>query len=309
MPANLHDKLINFEVSPPATSWENISKRLDEEFDVAEIRLSQKLMDATTTPPANLWEDIAAAIPARQEKKRIARVIPMTWKRIAVAAVLLGFIATAIIYFVNSGTETPNVIVAIKPPNPDSNKKAAPERTQEPVIVRQPLIVPKTANNPTALNDTIANNSLEGQGPGELVLNRGTSNAGEPANLKYSHTGYIQSIRNVSPISINGPSIRDNNGRIIMDPDLVTAPGDKNYIIVTAPNGEQTKISSKFLYMLSSLNEPDQKDYKDLPSWIRAGWKKRFNGWKEKIQQSSFVPSAGNFLDVFELNELIKDNQ
>ena len=308
MPANLHDKLINFEVTPPANSWENISKRLDEEFDVAEIRLSQKLMDATAIPPGNLWEDIAAASPARQEKKRRARIIPMTWKRIAVAAVLLGFVATAIIYFVNSGTEIPNVPVAIKPPNPDSNKKA-PEKIQEPVIAKQPLIVPKIANTPALPNDTIANNNLEEQGPGELVLNRVASNPDEPMNLRYSHTGYIHSIRNASPISINGPSIRDNNGRIILDPDLVSAPGDKNYIIVTAPNGEQTKISSKFLYMLSSLNEPDQTDYKDLPGWIRAGWKKRFNEWKEKIQQSSFVPSAGNFLDVFELNELIKDNQ
>lgn len=128
-------------------------------------------------------------------------------------------------------------------------------------------------------------------------------------NLRYSHAEYIQSIRNTSPISINGPSIRDTNGRIILDPDLVTAPGDKDYIIVTAPNGEQTRISSKFLYLLSSLNEPDQTEYKDLPSWIRAGWKKRFNQWTVKIQQSSFVPSASNFLDVFELNELIKDNQ
>lgn len=308
MPANLHDKLINLEVNPPATSWENISKRLDEEFDVAEIRLSQKLMDATAMPPDKIWEDIAAAIPARQEIKHKARVIPMKWKRIAVAAILLGLIATTIIYFVNSGIETPIVPVAINPPHTDSNKKLT-EKTQDPAIVQNPLSAPTIAITPRLPDNTILSGTAQEQKSTAVAQSRISSRAEEPRNLKYSHTGYIQSIRNSSPIAINGPSIRDINGRIILDPDLVTAPGDKNYIIVTAPNGEQTRISSKFLYLLSSLNEPDQTDYKDLPSWIRAGWRKRFTQWKEKIQQSSFVPSAGNFLDVFELNELIKDNQ
>lgn len=147
MPANLHDKLINLEVSPPATNWENISKRLDEEFDVGEIRLSQKLMNATAMPPDNVWEDIAAAIPARQKSRRAALIIPMKWRRIAVAAILLGFVATAIIYFVNSGTETPNVTVAINPPHPDSNKKA-PEKTPEPAIVMNPVPAPTIVNTP-----------------------------------------------------------------------------------------------------------------------------------------------------------------
>ena len=74
MPANLHDKLINLEVSPPATSWENISRRLDEEFDVAEIRLSQKLMDATATPPANLWEILLSLLFLRGRKKNASPV-------------------------------------------------------------------------------------------------------------------------------------------------------------------------------------------------------------------------------------------
>lgn len=308
MPSNLHDKLINFEVSPPAVCWEKISKQLDEEFDIAEIRLSQKLFDATATPPSHIWDDIAAAIPARQEKKRLAPVISMKWRRIAVAAILLGFIATAVIYFVNSGDETPNVGVAINPPRKDSSKQPI-EKNNQPTPVKVPLPAPTIAVIVPQINTGQNNSIVPVQTIKRVPQNRISAGEEDPMNLNYSHTGYIQSIKNNSPISINGPSIRDNNGRIILDPDLVTAPGDKNYIIVTAPNGEQTRISSKFLYLLSSMNEPDRTDHKDLPSWIRAGWKKRFNEWKEKIQQSSFVPSAGNFLDVFELNELIKDNQ
>ena len=305
MPANLHDKLFNLEVSPPSGAWEKISQQLDEEFDQADIRLSQKLSEATAIPPDHIWDSIAAAVPAKRERKRMAMVIPIAWQRVAVAAILLGFVATLVIYFANTGTEKPDVTVAINPSHPDSNKKSA-DNSKEPIVPKNPLPAPTIAitNAPTqrSIENTIpenVNNEVK------YAVNSSSNNH---RSLNYSHSGYIGSIKNSTPINIDGPSIRDNKGRIILDPALVTAPDDKNYIIVTAPNGEQTRISSKFLYLLSSLNEPDQAEYKDLPAWLRAGWKKRFNQWKEKIQQSSFVPSAGNFLDVLEFNELIKEN-
>ncbi len=307
MPANLHDKLFNLEVSPPAGSWEKISQQLDEEFDQADIRLSQKLSDATAIPPDHVWDSIAAAIPAKREAKRVAMVIPMTWRRIAVAAILLGFVATVVIYLVNSGTKTPDVTVALKPAHPDSNKKVDPKHS-ETIIPKSPLPAPTVAIATPHTGRTIET-GIPVKGDNQVNQYAVSPSTNEPVNLKYSHSGSIRSIKNYSPININGPSIRDNKGKIILDADLVTAPDDKNYVIVTAPNGEQTKISRKFLYLLSSLNEPDQQEYKDLPDWLRAGWKKRFNQWREKIQQSSFVPSAGNFLDVLEFNELIRENQ
>jgi len=307
MPANLHDKLFNLEVSPPTSAWEKISQQLDEEFDKADIRLSQKLSEATAIPPTHIWDSIAAAVPAKRERKRMAMIIPIAWQRVAVAAILLGFVATVVIYFANSGPDKPEVTVAINPGRSDSNEKST-NTIKEPVTPKNPLPAPTIAViNPPTVKAVENNNQDNGNNQvNQYAVNNSSTNT---RNLSYSHSGYIGSIKNYSPININGPSIRDSKGHIIIDPVLVSAPNDRNYIIVTAPNGEQTRISSKFLYLLSSLNEPDKADYKDLPDWLRAGWKKRFNQWKEKIQQSSFVPSAGNFLDVLEFNELIRENQ
>ena len=109
----------------------------------------------------------------------------------------------------------------------------------------------------------------------------------------------------ISPISVTAPPIYDDNGNIIMDVNLVSAP-DENYIIVTSPNGEQTKISRKFLKMLCMMNGGIDYNYMNAENYQ---WKMRFEEWRSKLlQQASYIPTANNFLDIVDLKELLQEN-
>jgi hypothetical protein len=109
----------------------------------------------------------------------------------------------------------------------------------------------------------------------------------------------------MTSISVTAPPIYDGNGNIIMDESLVSAPDD-NYIIVTSPNGEQTKISRKFLKMLTVLNGGTTNYYMNSESFQ---WKMRFEEWRSKLlQQASYIPTANNFLDIMDLKEMLQEN-
>jgi hypothetical protein len=96
-----------------------------------------------------------------------------------------------------------------------------------------------------------------------------------------------------------------------MNMDLLTTAAS-NYISVTGPNGEQTRISTKFANYLMYLNKDggDNEEYIDYLIRNSNFWKTRFEQWRNKIlQQASFIPSSTNFFDIIELKELLKDNQ
>ncbi len=106
------------------------------------------------------------------------------------------------------------------------------------------------------------------------------------------------------PVSIPARLIRDANGNVIMDLNLITTP-DAPYITVTGPNGSQTRISSKFLGFLRYLNGDAQDDAANYDEII---WKEKFNSWREKLlNENSFIPAANNFFDIFEMKDIIQE--
>lgn len=82
-----------------------------------------------------------------------------------------------------------------------------------------------------------------------------------------------------------------------------------NYISVTGPNGQQTKISSKFvnvlLYMNNDSNIEQFEGYFSKTFLESLVWKSKFQDWRNKILQTSLIPSADNFMDILELKDLI----
>ncbi|WP_315816423.1 hypothetical protein [Paraflavitalea speifideaquila] len=93
-----------------------------------------------------------------------------------------------------------------------------------------------------------------------------------------------------------------------MDPNLIVSR-DKNYIIITCPNGEQARLSTKFLPLLADLNATtDPAEYLGAIFGEKSIWKNRFSQWRYKLmQQASFVPTATNFLDIIALKDLIEE--
>lgn len=106
------------------------------------------------------------------------------------------------------------------------------------------------------------------------------------------------------PVTVSAPPIRDEEGNLIMDIQVISDPGQP-YIVVTSPNGDQTRISRKFLHYLSYLN--GDYSYADMNSEGQQ-WKTRFEEWRnELLKEASFIPTANNFFDIFQLKELIED--
>lgn len=119
----------------------------------------------------------------------------------------------------------------------------------------------------------------------------------------------IQAMDIIPDPNVEAPPIRDADGNIILDTHLIMG-NDGQYIIVTSPNGQQTRISSKFLPLLTSLHDrPESADH--FPYLFNEDnmWKQRIHEWKDKMmKQASFIPAATNFLDLLELKEILMEN-
>jgi hypothetical protein len=109
-------------------------------------------------------------------------------------------------------------------------------------------------------------------------------------------------------ISIAARPILDARGQVIFYPKIVLSD-DGQHIDITAPNGQQTRISSKFINVLLYLNTNEAESYDD-DSLESEMWQKKFDEWRTTIMQNSFIPSSTNFFDIMELKELVtKDSQ
>ena len=293
MTGNWQNRIIHFETPPPNEVWEKIAEALDEEFKAGDIMLSQKMNEYEIAPPAFILDNVLAEINPAQATQQPAKIIALPRKRIAIAAVTIGVLALATLYFLN----------------PESSSKTKTSTADIlPVVPGAGSTTPSTekkndTNAPVTHPGTEANTSSQGSGRKPVqsagVFSRNTS------GVKNALVNRVLPATEISPISVTAPPIYDNNGNIIMDVNLVSAP-DENYIIVTSPNGEQTKISRKFLKMLCMMNGGIDYNYMNAENYH---WKMRFEEWRSKLlQQASYIPTANNFLDIVDLKELLQEN-
>lgn len=292
----LKKKLEALEQTPPPAVWNNISRRLDTEFSTFDSKLSRKLDKAEITPPAGAWQNIAAAIENKKEKKGI--VIPMLIRKTAVAAVIAVLLIAASMYFFQPGKDeqlsTSAPLSSVTPPVTDSQSTPAiePPVQQE----AEPQSTRKIAYNTRPAKRTANRQKIKN----------------EPEPYFYESMNDIQETRVPTPetvpavqdINVSAPPIRDDNGNIIMDMDLISKPGQQ-YITVTSPSGDQTKISNKFISCLRYLNNNVHPYDADLNA-IECTTK--FDEWRNKLlSEGAFIPSGDNFFDIFELKEMIQD--
>lgn len=292
MSVNWQNKISNFDIPPPREVWDKIASQLDEEFDPAETRLSQKFLDFEIMPPPFLMENVLNQL-LPVEVKPVARIVPLRFKRMAAAAVTIGLILISYFFFFNgstgsnNGTSSSNLLppVAVVPSSPGAGTNNADKNQDQ-----------SAPDNPVNIAKAEPEKSRFARGMAASLI---TTPPVKRANLNRVSTANA-----VSPISVNAPPIYDVDGNIVMDENLVSAP-DENYIIVTSPNGEQTKISRKFLKMLCVMNGGSD-------NYINAEnfqWKQKFEEWKSKLlQQAAYMPTANNFLDIMDLKELLEDN-
>jgi hypothetical protein len=306
MSPNTPHILQNLEVPPPPGTWDTISTRLDAEYDVAETKIAYKLYDTEIAPPAAAWEHIALALTVTESNIATpAKVVRFPFYKAAIAAALLAVVSYLTWSFLgNSNNSVPqkDIVQSTTPANTGvDNTNDIPVQPSIPVIdasitgrKRAVISIARRAGTtPVAEASYIASNEL----PEE-----------EPADIRYTGVNDMRAIAVTSRRGINAPLIRDASGKVVMDQGLITG-GKEDYIVITCPNGEQTRISAKFLPMLNYMNgDADPAEYFDAIIRDNYLWKSRFREWRTKLlQQGSFIPTASNFFDIMELKDLLED--
>lgn len=295
MDERLRNKLNQYEVAPPPGNWDAILTRLEDEPGIADIKLSERLFNLEVDPPSIVWENISVQL---DEESRETPVVPMfPWKRVAVAASLIGIAGLALfLFFSNSsrvvpaGPATVSTTTPVIVPDqviPDESKE---ETSPAPVILADNNPAPpKRQPLRSRISKTVSSRSA-------AVVE--SSTAPEPVYQQLTPSEPIESADLTMPIAVSAPPITDASGKLISDNTLLFANGSR-YIIVTSPNGEQTRISSKFFELLDKL-------YSTSSSPANTEWKNRFEEWRNKfLEENGFVPAAGNYMDLLELKEML----
>lgn len=311
MSVNLQNTILSFELPPPEGNWENIAQRLDQEYDQSEVKVSEIFSNLSLTPPAQAWDVIASAIGNKApEVKKISadqpsKVVPLFRRKWMSAAVTTGLVLLAALsYFLRpNGT----------PKNPTDSSKIGIAKTESlpSEAIAADAIGPLAGLIPQLVSPNVEKINNE---PVEILDTVITSLAdlptteSEPEILALAKNT-VQPVKTSHEVRVSAPAIRDQAGNIILNLDLLTAMS-ANYISVTGPNGEQTRVSSKFARYLAFMNEnsEEEDDYIDFLFKQSGTWRQRFSDWRSKLaEQSAFAPSNAFFFDILELKELIKD--
>lgn len=309
MPGSLQNRLQQFEVAPPPSVWDKISSRLDEEFVNEDLQLSAKLENVAIEPPASSWDKIAAELDGQPTDVSPApKTIPLLYRRIAIAALIAGVVGvTALFLFTGNNKsivdpQPGNQVVVTVPDTHNSSQTPATQEQQNPQKIETPLAGNKPAvtvrrSRPRPVRK--AETETPVQLPEETATSSEPAFAPEEAPLYELHT-----VSALQPVSISAPPIRDKKGNLILDLATINKPGN-GYIVVTGPNGKQTKMSTKFLTCLGYINASVNSDEAD-PKARRC--KAQFEEWRSRLlTDAAFIPTANNFFDIFELKDMIQD--
>ena len=278
MSTNFAHKILNADIPPPASAWEKIAAELDKQ---AATGFVHKVADASIEPPASAWQKIASAIDALPvQGKRIS--INRGWVKWTAAAVLIGLVAIAAINFFNTGIETNQVNASKVEPE----KNTTVPSTQPDTNSTADEITATTLNPNTQLADNVQPSNPR----------RARSTSGTQPQLRVRHASIESAGMERENLLVAEAEPLVNNNVSTTPANIIHAP---DYFVVTAPNGEKVRISSKFSEAVTSLYGGDNVDYL---------WKLRFDSWKSKLMTNpSFIPSAGNFLDIAELKDMLKE--
>ena len=295
--ASIATKINTFEAMPPRSSWDNIAATLNDSNQYNTVATKFKNFEAV--PPPLAWNNIAEALTENKEEATPVINIRKIIYRLAAAAIFTGVIIGGFI-LVNKNTKTDFVKnnkenkpaeaaskekhESIAPVNPSTAK------TADVASLHQPIQDTKEKSH--ALIASIAENG------GDIVLKHAVVND----LLTYQE----------KPIVIHSSPILDREGNLIADMDVLTT---SNYIVIMGPNGQTTRISAKFASVIRYLDNNTRDDHAGSEEYLDRvikesdTWKKRFQEWRSKISQSSFIPSASNFLDIVEFKELIEEKK
>lgn len=301
MEGSLQNKLQQFEIAPPPAVWEQIAASLDQEFSAADSMIAGKLENAEVVPPAAIWTQINEQLSAEPMERPTVKVVSRRFIRIAVAAAITGLIALGLVYLLNdnnAGADTQIVNNVPQKQEPVASIPNENKNTEQPAITRTKPDNPRNASASFKAkprrNET--NEQIEPVMPSE--------GADAVVSPEQAPLYELTTVSALQPVSISAPPIRDNKGNLILDIASISHPNDQ-YIVVTGPNGKQTRLSSKFLSCLGYMNTASASTELD-PRALRCNL--QFEEWRNRLlSEPAFIPTANNFFDIFELKDMLQE--
>lgn len=275
MQDDLKHRMYDYEERPPAALWDSIAANLEEEALVKSM--AERLKAWQVVPPATAWRNILSALKQEAPVRHIR--FGRTYKWSAAAAVIL---VAGSLFFLNKHTGSedtakPSMASSANPSTEDLAKEEN-DSGNKGFVSPVKLVSSPRHNRQKAYNDEQA------------------------AILPMS---YVESASPVTDelISITAKPILTSSGELIQDMSVVNPHNDK-YVSITAPNGQQTKVSSRLINAVRyfSDSEPDL-NAKDTVL------QQRVHEWRKKIMQSGFVPSSNNFMDILEMTDLVSEKK
>ena len=272
--SSLKNKMINYEVTPPADSWDKIATALNDAH--SQDQFPSRLYNMEITPPATTWETIEASLNNNIETPVLApirRLSPLF--RYAAAAILVGIVAFGIIRL----TMTNNSI----------------NSTQ----------VGESKDSSTPLNNLNATGGTASTG---LDSDSGKS-AKKEVMVEKDKPALTKSSSPVKRTQRTIPTLaaRRNNTMNDMDEDLtqtlyayanhIPTVADR-YVMLMTPDGNIIRMSKKWSELLCCVSGEEQD----------ADCKDQLKKWQQKIASSELAPSPGNFMDILGLVNSLNEN-
>ncbi|HRO45678.1 hypothetical protein [Agriterribacter sp.] len=291
------NELYNHEVNPPVHVWERVVHDLDNELLV----FRNRLYDVEITPPENSWELIRHTL----DTPHLAAPKSFGIKkglRIAAAAALIGICFFAANYFIAGSDQSKTTGQKTLPANKTGEQPDIPSvagSTEDAGITapesNKPMIASQTT---TRKNKTQPHTPLN-----DFYREAATFNAPPVSSIPYDNTAITD---RYDLDHAAAKRIRNLKGEVKEDVRLMDLPN--SYFLMTGPNGQSVRVSSKFRNTIQYLNGSGKEELLDVILRESQYWRNQFKAWKEEVGHSTFIPSAENFMDISELMKLLQQH-
>jgi len=270
MSERLQNKIYNYEVTPPAKTWEKIAAALDESEMNHEF--PSKLYEIEVTPPATTWDKIKTSLDdaeqvdsAAIESTRSKKVFPIF--RYAVAAAVIGLIAFGGIQLLKNKSSDSSIA--------SQNKKS----------VNKDSVIPPSTNEPNVSTD-IKKDDITLEDSKQIIAKQDIQIHKKIKNASKNY--FIQSSLNADESNYTGSTITSEEIKDVAN----------RYIAVMTPDCNVVRISKKLDHLACCVAGDDQG----------TGCKDQMQQWQKKIARSSIAASPANFMDIVSLVSSLQDN-
>lgn len=294
------DKLFHAQEAPPPYVWDKVVHDLDNEY----FAFKENLFHAEEAPPSNVWNNIQTLLDKETTKRASVISLPQIIRISAAAAVI------AILFFTtNYFLKTKEAVI----------NTTAQKNTQIPQKIAD-------TDESGKDNNSITNPVVQSKEKNKLII---ASNTETPVKRRQENNQpvSVQSDGGFLPVPLPeliatqrsnvtdkydlgnsfGKRVRNLKGEIKEDISLLDLPN--SYFLMTGPDGQSIRVSSKFRNTIQYLNNTGNEELLDVILRESRYWKNIFREWKEKVSNSTFIPSANNFMDITELMQLLHQNR